>query len=69
MALADDVERLYAVENAIDDALDQPKSHTVTGSFVYESWSLKELEDERARICRRICRKAGLTNAVSHGGN
>ena len=69
MALPQDIDRLAAVENAIDDALDQPRSHTVTGSYVYESWSLRDLEHERSVLVRRIARKCGLTNTVSSGGH
>lgn len=69
MALADEIARFRAVENAISDALDQPRAHTVTGAFQYESWSLKSLEEERERLSMRIIRMSGGSHTVSQGGN
>ncbi len=68
MPVEETIERLRAVENAIDDALDQPRSHTVTGSYVYESWTLEELNRERARLVRRLVRDCGGSRTISSGG-
>lgn len=69
MPLESDIDALRSCENAIAEAVGGPKTHTVTGAFVYESWSLEALERERTRLSRRIAAKCGLTRTVSQGGH